>query len=284
LNTKFDIGIEETIKSSSLCFMDLVFFYVINSTTMRLYYFFILLLFVACQDEQTTISEESNPPAEGFNLDASDEEAMAIADQVMEAMGGRKAWDETRYLTWNFFGRRRLFWDKKTGDVQIEVLDDSLQIYLNYKDDGKGVVYKNGIAFTEQDSIRKYVERGKGIWINDSYWLVMPFKLKDSGVTLQYKGKDTLETGHPAEKLQLTFEEVGNTAQNKYLVYVTKHDSLVKQWDFYREAEDTVKGFSTPWENYQQYGNILLSDNRGRGNLSDIAVYDELPEGFEWLK
>ena len=44
----------------------------------------------------------------------------------------------------------------------------------------------------------------------------MPYKLKDSGVTLKYKGQDTLETGHPAEKLQLTFEEVGKTPENKY--------------------------------------------------------------------
>ncbi|MEN0051745.1 MAG: hypothetical protein AAF806_32065 [Bacteroidota bacterium] len=251
---------------------------------MKLYYFILLSFFIACQSETaTTVDENPNPPAEDFNIEASDEEAIALADQVMEAMGGRKAWDETRYLTWNFFGSRKLFWDKQTGDVQIDVFRDSLQIYLNYKDDVKGAVYKNGIAFAEQDSIKKYVERGKSIWINDSYWLVMPFKLKDSGVTLKYKGQDTLETGQAAEKLQLTFEGVGNTPQNKYMVYVTKKDSLVKQWDFYTNATDTVKRFSSAWENYQPYGEILLSDNRGRGSLSEIAVYNELPEGFEWL-
>ncbi|MEM8527432.1 MAG: hypothetical protein AAGG68_22515 [Bacteroidota bacterium] len=252
---------------------------------MKLYHYLLLLLSIfACQNEVEIINEDPNPPAEGFNLEASDEEAIALADQVMEAMGGRKSWDETRYLTWNFFGSRKLFWDKQTGDVQIEMFRDSLQIYLNYKDDSKGVVYKNGTAFSEQDSIQKYVERGKSIWINDSYWLVMPFKLKDSGVTLKYKGQDTLSTGRAAEKLQMTFEEVGDTPQNKYMVYITKQDSLVKQWDFYGEANDTTMRFSTPWENYQPYGKILLSDNRGRGKLTDIAVYDELPEGFEWLE
>ncbi|MEJ2086172.1 MAG: hypothetical protein P8Y44_10915, partial [Acidobacteriota bacterium] len=50
---------------------------------------------------------DENPPAPGFNAEASDDEAIVIADQVMEALGGRKAWDDTRYLTWNFFGRRR---------------------------------------------------------------------------------------------------------------------------------------------------------------------------------
>ncbi|MEM6699646.1 MAG: hypothetical protein AAF599_14690, partial [Bacteroidota bacterium] len=114
---------------------------------MKLYYFILLSFFIACQSEMaTTVDENPNPPAEDFNIEASDEEAIALADQVMEAMGGRKAWDETRYLTWNFFGSRKLFWDKQTGDVQIDVFRDSLQIYLNYKDDAKGAVYKNGIA------------------------------------------------------------------------------------------------------------------------------------------
>ena len=45
-----------------------------------------------------------NPPAKGFNAAGSDAKAVAIADQVMEAMGGRKAWDATRYITWNFLG------------------------------------------------------------------------------------------------------------------------------------------------------------------------------------
>ena len=54
-----------------------------------------------------------NPPAEGFNAAASDDKAIALADQVMEKMGGRKNWDNTRYLHWNFFGRRTLLWIKK---------------------------------------------------------------------------------------------------------------------------------------------------------------------------
>ena len=53
-------------------------------------------------------STEINPAAEGFNLEASDEKAIALADEVMEAMGGRKNWDATRYIRWNFFGRRTL--------------------------------------------------------------------------------------------------------------------------------------------------------------------------------
>ena len=128
------------------------------------------------------------------------------------------------------------------------------------------------------DSVATYVERGKSIWINDSYWLVMPYKLKDSGVTLKYVGEDTTQVGALADVLELTFEEVGDTPDNKYLVYVDKDSRLVTQWDFFTNYQDEEPRFSTPWDNYQTYGGIKLSGGRGRSQLSDIGVYTHIPE------
>ncbi len=219
-----------------------------------------------------------NPPAEGFNEENSDPEAIAIADKVMEAQGGRKNWDKTRFIGWNFFGRRHLLWDKKTGNVRITTIPDS-SIYLVNIFDDSGAVYQDGTIASEKDTFQKYQERAKSIWINDAYWLVMPFKLKDSGVTLKYLGQDTTSNGAMANKLQLTFEGVGRTPENKYLVYVDTSSNLVTQWDYYGNAADEKPVISTPWEDYKKYGDILLSGGRG-GNrmLTDIAVYEALPE------
>ncbi len=128
-----------------------------------------------------------NPAADGFNLAGSDAKAIEIADNVMKAMGGRKNWDKTRYITWNFFGNRRHTWDKWTGDVRIEgVKDKSVSIINVNKNTGK--IFRNGALVTNSDSLTKYIKSAKGAWINDSCWLLMPFKLKDSGVTLKYVG------------------------------------------------------------------------------------------------
>ncbi|MEN0003786.1 MAG: DUF6503 family protein [Bacteroidota bacterium] len=247
-------------------------------------FFFCLLFFGACQNEQapaTTTDQsltDANPPANGFLAEASDEKAMAIADSVMLAMGGRKNWDRTRYIGWTFFNRRHLLWDKKTGRVRISMKDDSTTIYqINIKDD-TGKVLQEGVALSEPDSVAKYLDRAKSIWINDAYWLVMPFKLKDSGVALKYVGQDTMMGGKDAEVLELTFREVGKTPENKYLVYIDPATNLVSQWDFFSTAADKEARFSTPWADYEQHGNILLSGNRGRGSLTDIAVYDEIPD------
>lgn len=239
---------------------------------------FCVALLAACTPASESGAGEvvGNPPAEGFNLEASDAEAIAVADEVMEAMGGRAAWDATRYIRWTFFGRRTLLWDKRSGQVRIDVPGDS-SVYLVNINDNTGKVLLKGQDISQTDSIAKYLERGKSIWINDAYWLVMPFKLKDSGVTLKYAGKDTTSAGLEADVLELTFAEVGNTPNNKYKVYVDKTDRLVKQWDYFPNAQDDTARMSTPWENYQAHQQIKLSGDRGRGKLTDIAVFTEVP-------
>ena len=52
------------------------------------------------------IIEYNNPPAEGFDIEGSNPIAILLADQVMNNMGGRASWDNTRFISWNFFGRR----------------------------------------------------------------------------------------------------------------------------------------------------------------------------------
>jgi hypothetical protein len=105
----------------------------------------------------------------------------------------------------------------------------------------------------------------------------MPYKLKDSGVTLKYLGQDMTEEGLPAHLLELTFRDVGVTPDNRYQVWVDIHTSLVRQWSFYREASATEPGFVMPWSNWRQYGRIWLADDFGRRRHSDVAVFDQLP-------
>lgn len=223
---------------------------------------------------------KGNPAMEGFNAIDSDQKAIALADMAMEAMGGRTAYENARYLSWNFFGSRMHVWDKKTGDVYIKSLKDDYELNMNIND-MKGSLMMEGQKITQQDSLTKYIQKGKEMWINDSYWLVMPYKLKDSGVTLKYIGEAYTEDGVPTDKLELTFEKVGVTPQNKYHVHIQKDSKLVVQWDFFTNATDEEPRFSTPWKGYKEYGGILLSGDRGKYNLTDIKVSDDLKAYFD---
>ncbi len=233
------------------------------------------VLLAACQGD--TKDTDVNPPAPGFNMADSDPAAVELADSVMAAMGGRENWDKTRYISWNFFGRRNLVWDKWEGRVRIESIPDST-IYLINLEGPTGRVQISGREVTDPDSLQQLVSKGKSIWINDSYWLVMPLKLKDSGVTLKYLGEDTTLTGKKANVLELTFDNVGDTPENKYRVYVDMEDNLVKQWAYYKDARQDSASQIWPMDNYHRYGGILLSadrsDNKGP---RDVRVDDKLP-------
>lgn len=221
--------------------------------------------------------KSKNPPAPGFDAAGSDARAVDIADEVMAAMGGRKAWDKTRAIAWNFFGARKLVWDKATGDVRVDNVRNDQTVLLNINTD-KGRVFRNGAEETNPDSVAKFVKQAKAAWINDSYWLVMPFKLKDSGVTLKYLGEGAMEDGKPADMLQMTFKGVGVTPDNKYKIWVDKATHLVSQWSYYPKFSDEKPGFTLPWIDYKKHGDIILSGERGARDLTDIMVFSKLPK------
>ncbi len=220
--------------------------------------------------------EVGNPPAPGFNAAGSDPQAIAIADEVMQAMGGRKAWDETCYLTWNFFGRRKHYWNKCTGDARIESLSDSATYLLNIHT-GKGRARIGAAEVKDPATLDSLMEKAMAYWINDSYWLLMPFKLKDSGVTLKYIGEGKTAQGADADILQLTFESVGVTPENKYHIWVDKSSRLVSQWAYFSKNENRNPDFITPWDDYRRHGKILLSGNRGKRSLTEIDAPENLP-------
>jgi hypothetical protein len=236
------------------------------------------ILLASCGPKQKTLGE-LNPAAEGFDFANSDAAAIDLADSIMHAMGGREAWDNTRFISWNFFDRRDLVWDKHTGRVRIESKPDST-IYLVNINTGEGRVQIKGQELTEPDSLKKkMLERAKNIWINDSYWLVMPFKLKDTGVTLKYLGQDTLDNKQYYNVLQLTFQNVGRTPENKYKLYVDIHDKLIRHWAYYEVAASDSANFVRPWDNYQKYGTILLSADRSdSGGPKRVQVNESLPD------
>ncbi|MEM7229186.1 MAG: PT domain-containing protein [Planctomycetota bacterium] len=227
----------------------------------------------------TSQPEDPNPAAPGFDAEHSDPRAIELADEVMTALGGRSAWDSTRYIAWDFVGARTLLWDKQEHRVRIDMGDNAGASVVVVVDlaTGDGRAWKNGSPMADEDGTT-LVRRGIDIWRNDSYWLVMPYKLKDDGVTLTYVGEDMTADQKQADVIALTYTGVGTTPDNKYHVYINRETKLVDQWDFYVNADDAEPQLSTPWAGWKRHGDIMLCGDRGRMQLSDIGVYDTVPE------
>ena len=143
-------------------------------------------------EPQVTAPVLGNPPAPGFDEAGSDRRAIELADRVMARLGRRSAWDGTRYLTWRFFGGRRHVWDRWTGNHRFE--DGELTVLSNIHD-GSGRAWAAGVEITDVDTLAARLDKAHRAWIKDSYWLVMPYKLKDSGATLKYHGEGMTEEG-----------------------------------------------------------------------------------------
>lgn len=228
----------------------------------------------ACVD-----SAGENPPMEGFDMEGSDPRAVAIADSVMAAMGGRAAWDATRYLSWSF-GADDHVWDKHTGAIRYQ--RDSIVVVMDV-DDRSGRAWIDGQEVSADSTHEDLLARAYRAWINSGYWFLLPYKLKDSGVTLTYLREDTTADGRDAHVLHLEFDNVGLTPNNMYDVFVDKETKLVTQWSHYRERSDEEPRFTRPMANWQRYGRIMLSDHRGEGGggqpfiLPNVGAYDDVP-------
>ena len=197
-----------------------------------------------------------------------DPRAQALAQKVMDSMGGRKAWNDTRYLAWAFNDQFQI-WDKKKNRFRWEMNDIVAIINTQTK---AGKVYVEGKELQDPEEKQKLLERVYARYINNSYWLVMPFKLQDPGVTLKYVGEETTMDGARADVLEMSFDEVGLTPQNKYHVWVDQKEGLVTQWAFFRNYTDKAPTFTRRWSGYKDFGKIKLASDRSNPQ-SDFELF-----------
>ena len=215
---------------------------------MKIIYKLILLIFTVFISSSAVLAQST------------DKKANSIVQEMLTAMGGIKNYNATHFIQWDFVNRK-IFWDKWTGDVRIEnpIAKQVILVNINTL---QGKVYENGLLLNDDNKTIELLVKAKNWWINDSYWLLMPWKLQDSGVHLTYVKTDQLPNGKMVDILQLTFNGVGVTPENKYLVYVDKKEHLIIQWAYYQNFNDAEPKFLKPWNNYQKVGSILLSFDR----------------------
>ena len=195
---------------------------------------------------------------------ASDTRAVEIADRVMAALGGKERWDRLRVLRWTFEvsvndtlrPARRHSWDKHTGWHRVDGTSAAGQAYCYIENlhDSTGMAWVNGQRI-EGDSLRKLMRRAHAVWINDSYWFLMPYKLRDPGVTLKYDGEVKDSTGAVHDRLALSFENVGMTPGDRYWVYVDRARHRVERWEhLLQDAQPPPVPWS--WEGWEENGGL----------------------------
>ena len=137
-----------------------------------------------------------------------DARARALADAVFRASGGGR-WPKVKRIRFTFNIEQegkpsfsvRHDWDVRRGKDTVS---------------WSGVTVKIDLAEANSSGSAKIAyER----WVNDSYWLLAPLKLKDPGVNLSYEGQ---ARGYsvPYEILHVSFTGVGLTPTDEYRFYI----------------------------------------------------------------
>jgi len=221
--------------------------------------------------------------APAFDVARSDARAVAVAERVVEALGGTAAWEATRFVRFDFAGRRRHWWDRYDGRHRVEgtTQEGAPYVVLHNVQSREGRAWVGGQAVSG-DRAKEMLENAYGAWVNDTYWLLMPFKMKDPGVILAYEGEEQVN-GSTYDKVRLSFEGVGLTPQDRYWVYVDRTSGLVDRWAY------VLQGQSPPpttwiWKDWQSYGRLKLSplrvnaENGRELRLDAIALPAAMPE------
>lgn len=243
-----------------------------------LYLLFTICGITACSDTAKTNPATEPPPTEPVAEADMDARSRELIAEVETAMGGREAFDRKRYLVWNFFGKRKTYWDRQENRIRIEQPEANSVILYDTKT-RVTTAYLGDTLVTGNRALTKTKE-AENIFINDSYWLLLPWKLRDPGANLRYLGTREGMMGRQMEVLELTYDVgTGLTPKNKYHVYIDPQTKMVAQWDFFPDASDAEPRFQNPWLNYRDYGGILLSGDRGQiGQLTEIDAPESLPD------
>ncbi|HEV2063949.1 MAG TPA: hypothetical protein VGS00_05315 [Thermoanaerobaculia bacterium] len=208
--------------------------------------------------------------ASGAAAAGRDAKADAIGKQLIAAMGGEKAWEKARQFRFDFIvlqegkkaASRSHAWDRYTGDYRVSGTDKTgapFTAYFNVNTRNGKVFVSRKLAEGEQQAAM--LKSAYGMFINDTYWLLAPWKIFDPGVHLAYEGEKPGPGGSTCDVLKLSFDEVGLTPKDMYWLYVTRDTHEMIQWQY------VLKGASDPpttaeWKDWRSFGGIQLATEK----------------------
>jgi hypothetical protein len=224
------------------------------------------------------------PPPAAADHGTADPEAAALAARVVEFLGGEPAWSQARFIRFGFAGRRHHEWDRASGRHRVEAPtpEGETSVVVHDLDSREGRAWVDGEEVTGERAA-ELLENAYAAWVNDTYWLLMPYKLRDPGVTLTHAGSRALD-GHAYEVLHLSFAGVGLTPGDRYWAYVDPESGRMDYWAFHLESMPAdAEPVLWRWDDWQTYGGIRLASRRQQVGgdrlleLSPIEVSAEVP-------
>jgi hypothetical protein len=218
--------------------------------------------------------------------------ADSVARRATDVLAG-PAWDEARYIAFTFNVERDgkivvsypQQWDRFTGDYRVSGRNrdgDLVEVIMNVNTK-QGKAWKNGQEVADP---AEQLTFGYRRFINDTYWLLMGFKVFDPGVTREYAGEKTDACGRVYDVVKLSFANVGLTPGDVYWMWVNRDTGLVDEWHMKLEGMKPEEEPSRVlFREYRRIGGLVISTRREVAGKSqfiefgDLAVSKAVPAG-----
>ena len=225
---------------------------------------------MASQGASAQGAPAATPPPAGAPP-ASELQAEKIAGEVWQALGGDAGWNQARFWRFSFdvekdgktLASYRHAWDRFTGRYRLEGTNKEGKAFviLFNVNDRTGKAWVGGTP-ADAEKTKQMLEYGYGRYINDTYWFLMPYKMKDPGVHLSYEGEKTDDSGKKWQVLRLNFDKgIGLTSGDQYHAYIDPASHLMGRWDYELEGDEHDKG-SWKWTDWKRIGPLMLCPDK----------------------
>ncbi len=213
-----------------------------------------------------------------FDAAKSDPKAIAVADQVLAAVGGAENWAKAKEVIWSqgivedgkLIGARMHAWDRWNGRHQYTRFDmnGGVGVVMHELFDTTAHAFAVTPEGEKTDVMRsdkaKMVEEANKVFYPDQYLLMLQFKLRDPGVHLALD-EERPEEGAPitSEKkydvLKITFDKGVGPASDTYYLVISKatHLPTVIERHTDGQPENVRSGFKL--DNWTESGGLKFA-------------------------
>lgn len=167
------------------------------------------------------------------------EQAEILAIKMLDALD-YEAYQKTKYIEWTFRNKHHYKWEKDKKTCSVYWKDYKVVLNFNNPENSKAYVHNFNVNNEQKEEL---IAKALKYFYNDSFWLVAPYKIYDSGTERRLVN---LPNGEKA--LLVTYTSGGVTPGDSYL---WKFNSTGKPISFKIWSSSLpFKGIDASWNNW----------------------------------
>lgn len=152
--------------------------------------------------------------SEDLPVGVQNEVADQMAQHMLEALD-YKAYQSTDYIEWTFSNRRHYKWEKSKSTCTIFWKNNKVILDQNNSQNSKAFVGDEQASGPGADAL---IKKAFDYFNNDSFWLVAPYKVFDSGTERRLVNLEKDKQG-----LLVTYNSGGSTPGDSYLWHLDEN-------------------------------------------------------------